>query len=241
MNKHFPHYVEKIARLHHNLLHKEFSYLKNKAHLYNRRARTQLDWLTQEQQSEFQKIQPHIDSFERYRTILTQGLIGTTLDEDQEKRSYDLFYKEGFLIHYLQDHQQKFTSVLEKQQHHLHHHPLKSPFGEEIVEFYHKKTHTTLVDYLHKEEEIYSNYLALAIQNTKTIEGFSKQQHHHEIYEQCKEYILHASLAITAVPLGPLELASLPFWGAYFSLKELETLQENFQTWRTIEKPRLIK
>lgn len=233
MNSHFSHYIEKIVQLHHNILHSEFSYLKDKAFLYNRRARTQLQFVTQKQLKEFQQLQPHIDSFENYQTTLT-------LNQFQDTKSQELFYKQGFIMHYLKDHQEKFTSILEKQQHLLEHHPLKSPYGEKITDLFHKKTHTTLVDYLHKEEELYSNYLALTIQNTKTIEEFSKQQHHHEMYKQCENYLLDASLAITAIPLGPLELASLPLWGTYFSLKELEKLDHNFQRWRTIEKPRLI-
>lgn len=239
MNSHFPHYIEKIARLHHNILHNEFSYLKDKAFLYHRNAQTQLQLVTQKQLEDFQKLQPHIDSFETYRTTLTHQITQTPLDQFQDARSYDLFYKEGFIMHYLKEHQEKFTSVVKKQQHLLQH-PLKSPFEQKIVDLVHKKTHSTLQDYLHQEEELYSNYLALTIQNTKTIEEFSKELHHHEVYNKCKNYILDASLAITAIPLGPLELASLPLWGAYFSLKELEKLDHNFQRWRSIEKPRII-
>jgi hypothetical protein len=55
-----------------------------------------------------------------------------------------------------------------------------------------------------------------------------------------QKYIFDAAIIITMVPLGPLEVLSFPFWGTYFSLKELVKHRDNYEIWKSSEKYRLI-
>lgn len=239
MNTHTTDYIQKIAKLNHHVLQSEFIYLKDKTFSYHNSAPNQFNIVIESQRKAFNKLQTHVDNFINHQNkIISQNLKQYKLSPQQQSRFEELFYKEGFLINYIKSHQNQFSSIINKQ-HKLITHASSNPLAQKISDKFHQKSKTTLLDYLHKEENLYSNYLSLMIQNTKDIEEFSTSQHKHELYKRIEDYIFDASVAITAIPLGPLELASIPFWGTYFSLKELEKLDSNFQTWKKIEKPRL--
>ena len=240
MQKETQHYVGKIFEIHKSLLHREFSYLKQKNSAYHQDDLNHFDKILFSQRLSYDEISSHITRFDTFKPLIKKELFSQPLNSQQQARFDEVFYKEDFLVRYLHDNFMAFSALLDKQ-----HKALWDKEGDGVIgkikSSYKRGAKKRLIDFLEQEEDIYSGFLNLYRQSTQTIAQEYSYEHWHQSFDKLKEYVLGASVAVTSVPLGPLELASLPLWGTYFSMREVEELDKNFKEWKNIHKHRIIK
>lgn len=88
---------------------------------------------------------------------------------------------------------------------------------------------------------MFNELLDIFVSKSQIVEEEYNEIRNFELFNRIKSYVLDASVIITAVPLGPLEVLSLPFWTTYFSMGQLVKLRENYNRWKIYGKIRIAK
>lgn len=192
-------------------LHQEFSFLK-------RKYREDVGVVIAEQKKAYeQNILRHSRNFQAHYRRLEEHGMGA--------------HKEDVIAHFFTDHDKKFRNILRNQERSL----AAGPLCQRVRKF----THRTTQDYLLQEEQLYSELLTLVHTRTEKIDAISKKLRFDERYDALMNKALATTLVSEVALLGPLEVLSLPLWGAYFSLKGLQDHHAHFEQWRGIKKHRI--
>ena len=233
-------YLKKILETNNSVLHSTFDSIKNKTKNYhNKDYDSFLKWV-EKQKNEYEVVRRHYNNFLKRKNLIHKEIFGDDLEASQRKNLEEILERDEILGIFFIDHIDEIEKILKKQEKEIKSPPKKGKIGW-ITEKYKSKTRQDLVGLLHKEEELFSEYLSLYWTKIQDLENRSKYYKEHELYDKIKDYVLKGSVAITAVPLGPIELLSIPLWGTYLSMESIEKLNKNFEDWRKIEKPRITR
>lgn len=140
-------------------------------------------------------------------------------------------HKQDVIAHFFTNHDEKFHKILHNQEKSLN----CGPLADRVR----RMTHRTTNDYLLAEEQLYSELLTLVHTKTEKIDFIARRLLLDERYDAVTKNALTVTLASEALLLGPLEVLSLPLWGAYFGLKEIRDHHKHFEQWRSIRKHRI--
>lgn len=239
MNEKTREYLNQLLNLHKNVLYTELDYLKKKNEAYHEKNFSQISEMINSQKQLYEKEIPHFYYFENHKQIISKELFGRDLGGEESERLGALLNRDDFLIHFFTKHEKNYSNILEEQHQALWRN--EEGLLKKIRQVYHKGSKTRLVDFFHREEELFSEFLELYMQRAGDLQKMYNYYEHKELHDKLETYVLKGSMAVSAVPLGPLELLSLPLWGTYISMHELENLSSNFSEWRKINKARIIK
>lgn len=224
-------YIREFYKLFTNIVHQEFSYLKKKNSHFQNKEFNEINELIKEQKNGLRNIIRHLNFFEKHLDKIAQELGFNFENNEQLMRFNELMFKEHLFCGFILSHTSNFIIILDKQ--------LKSI--ENSQRFFGKLRYGSLQTHLEREEELYNEFLKIFIEKIETIEKLIQYEKRHEHFQKIEQYVLTTAISITAVPLGPLEFASIPFWGAYFSIEYWKKHSSEFEQWRVIEKKRIIK
>lgn len=233
-------YLQKFVGLHKRFLHNEFHFLKQKNQSYHNNDFSQISSVIAQQQQDFSNLIPHLKAFHRHKYYIERELFGDELLYEQYQRFCDVTLREDFFVNFLLFERPSIEKILSSQQKALEKKDSRGVLSR-IQQGFRRGTHSNLVDFLEREEEAYSWFLDQYVTKVNELQNQFNYQKTHRAYDKIKNYVLDASVGITSVPLGPLELASLPLWGVYISMKEFEELSHNFEHYRSVQKHRIVK
>ena len=236
MHSHTQEYVKNLFEMYKKIIYNEFNYLRRKHELFTSQDYEKLKELIFEQRKEFQVVLRHTLFYETHMDLISVelGINIQELNSQELNRLHNLFTKDNFIGGFIVKHSNIFLEILNKQLQ-----SLKNRGGIlgklDVFRF------GTIENNLQKEEEVYNELLSLFIQRIEFMQKYINYENKHELYESIKGYVFKASITITAVPIGPLELLSIPFWGVYFVMNEWEKHSQEFGEWRKIKRRRIMK
>ena len=236
MHSHTQEYVKNLLEMYRNIIRNEFIFLKEKHDSYKSKNYEALKQLILKQKEEFQIVLRHTLFYEHHIDLISVelGINTQWLNAQEHTRLHNLFTKDNFIGGFIIKHSNIFLDILDKQLQ-----SLKNREG--ILGKLDVLRYGTIETNLQQEEEIYNELLSLFIQKIELMQKYINYENKHELYESIKGYVFKASITITAVPIGPLELLSIPFWGVYFAMNEWEKHSQEFGEWRKIKKKRIMK
>ena len=224
-------YIQNFFNLFTNLVREEFTYLKKKNLYLINEEFSKIEELIKQQKIALSVIIRHSKFFENHIQLIAKELGFNFENNEQLKRFNELMFKEHLFCGFITSHTSSFISILDKQ--------LSSIQNSQ--KFLATVRFGSLQRHIEKEEELYNEFLKVFIEKIERIEQLIQYEQKHEHFQKIEQYVLTAAVSITAIPLGPLELASIPFWGIYFSIQVWKKHSNEFENWRMIEKNRIIK
>lgn len=233
-------YLDNIFTLHKKFLREEFHYLREKNKHLHIGLGSEITEIITNQQDILSDTIRHLTFFQKHKKKLEDELSSTHKNSNLSLPPLDiLLKKEDYFSSFLISNQNRINLILDNQKKSIN--KPKSRYLSKIFTVYEKKSKSRLVDYISKEEEFFSWVLDQYLVNPEELEKHKKYFNSHSRYHNLEDSIFKTSVLITAVPLGPLELASIPFWCIYLSMHEFEKISKDFKHYRDVTKPRIIK
>lgn len=244
MNAKTRKYVEDIL---HNLLRnglkEEFEYLKLKYKYYHEGNHQEILNIINQQVAKLTKDVKHLNSYNYHIKLISMEVFGDEkLNREQTQRFKDILFREGDLFHFIIKHVTEYFQNLKNEQVALLNEDnwINGNKIQKARLWFNEKRHHTYLDFLKLEEKFFNEVLNLFLQRTQSLQLQIKLIEENKAREKIIQYVKTGAITITAVPLGPLEVLSVPFWGAYLSLEYLSKFRKDFKEWQRIEKNRII-
>jgi hypothetical protein len=220
-------YFESLDNLMLNFIKREFENLKIKITVVVQNDNFQkINEVIKNQKMTYENLKEHIENFEFYKTHIVKYLLK---NKDEFKKNFD---KEDGVVSYIKKHFKEYLKNLEKQKKEVEK-LLENKKRGKIFEKVRSKLNLDLKSLIEIEEEKFFVLISFFMTKNEEMDKFLKNIEKFEKYEKWKKKSLISAIVLNLFPIhGVGDVFSIPFWGLFLSINEIEKHLKGYKTWK---------